>query len=119
MARATLVTMLELEQDQPMPLITRRRVIGERMMVSEVVLSPGFEIPVHQHDNEQIVMMLRGLAEFDLIEDGVQRTVEVRGGQTLVLPGNIPHGCRAIEECVILDLFSPASERTGVDDAGR
>ncbi|MCW5776313.1 MAG: cupin domain-containing protein [Phycisphaeraceae bacterium] len=115
MTRAVVVTMSDLEQDHPLPLIARRRVIGERMMISEVVLSPGFEVPVHHHGNEQIVVMLRGLAEFDLIEDGVLRTVVVRAGQTLVLPSNVPHGCRALEECVILDLFSPVSEKTGVD----
>jgi quercetin dioxygenase-like cupin family protein len=98
-----------------MPLIARRRVIGERMMISEVVLSPGFAVPVHEHANEQLVVMLRGRAEFDLVEDGVTRTIEVRGGQVLVLPPNLPHGCRAIEECIILDLFSPVSETTGVD----
>lgn len=118
MTQARLLTIDELPQDHPMPRIARRRVVGQRMMISQVVLSPGFEIAAHSHDNEQIVVMLRGRAEFDLVEGGVTRTVEVRGGQALVLPPNLPHGCRAIEECLILDLFSPVCEKTGVDRTG-
>lgn len=118
MTRANVVTMEDLPRDHPMPRIARRRVIGEKMMISEVVLSPGFEVPVHSHENEQIVVMLRGRAEFDLEEEAGSRTVEVTGGQVLVLPSGVPHGCRAIEECVILDLFSPVSETTGVDAHG-
>jgi quercetin dioxygenase-like cupin family protein len=118
MTKASLHTLAELPQDRPMPLITRRRVIGDKMMVSEVVLSKGFELGVHQHENEQFVVMLRGVAEFDIVENGRARKVTVRGGQVLTLPANVPHGCRAIEECVILDLFSPVSEKTGVDAHG-
>jgi quercetin dioxygenase-like cupin family protein len=115
MPRASLLTLDELPQDNPMPLIARRRILGERMMISEVVLAPGFAVPVHEHENEQLVVMLRGHAEFDVVEDGVTRSVDVRGGQVLVLPSGTPHGCRAIEECLILDLFSPVSAGTGVD----
>ncbi|HZW09967.1 MAG TPA: cupin domain-containing protein [Phycisphaerales bacterium] len=115
MPNAILLTLDQLPQDHPMPLIARRRVIGDRMMISEVVLSPGFEVPVHAHENEQLVVMLRGHAEFDLVEEGVTRTIDVRTGQVLVLPAGTPHGCRAVDECLILDLFSPVSEATGVD----
>ena len=115
MATAHLLTLAELPIDTPMPLITRQRVLGDRMMISRVILEEGFVIGMHHHENEQMVVMLSGLAEFDLEEVGGVRTVEVRGGQVLVLPGNVPHGCRAIERCEILDLFSPVSEMTGVD----
>jgi quercetin dioxygenase-like cupin family protein len=43
------------------------------------------------------------------------RTVEVNSGEVLHLPSNVPHSCRALEDTEILDLFSPISERTGVD----
>lgn len=118
MPRASLITLAELPADYPMPLITRQRVLGEQMMISRVILQPGFVVATHHHPNEQMVVMLTGRAEFDLEEDGAARTVEVRGGQVLLLPGGVPHGCRAIERCEILDLFSPVSETTGVDQRG-
>ncbi|MFI4891870.1 MAG: hypothetical protein ACIAQ0_00340 [Phycisphaerales bacterium JB058] len=37
------------------------------------------------------------------------------GGQAIVLPPNVPHGAEALEETIILDLFSPPSEKTGID----
>ncbi|MBK7405545.1 MAG: cupin domain-containing protein [Phycisphaerales bacterium] len=117
MTTARLLTLDQLPTDHPMPLLTRRRIIGEHMMISQVLLAPGFTVAVHSHANEQFVVMLRGRAEFDLVEGSLTRTIEVRGGQTLVLPPNVPHGCRAIEECLILDLFSPVSQTTGVDTA--
>ena len=115
MTTAHVLTLGDLPTDHPMPLISRQRVIGEQMMISRVILEPGFTVQVHHHENEQMVVMLAGHAEFDLDEPGGQRTVEVRGGQVLVLPANVPHGCRAIERCEILDLFSPVSQATGVD----
>lgn len=118
MPRASLLTLADLPTDHPMPLISRQRVLGDRMMISRVLLEPGFVIGVHHHPNEQMVVMLAGRAEFDLQEDAAPRTVEVRAGQVLVLPGGVPHACRAIERCEILDLFSPVSETTGVDRAG-
>ncbi len=118
MPHARLLTLADLPTDRPMPLISRQRVIGQQMMISRVILEPGFKVGVHHHANEQMVVMLRGRAEFNLEEPGGARTVEVRGGQVLLLPGGVPHGCRAIERCEILDLFSPVSETTGVDQGG-
>lgn len=115
MPTAQLLTLADLPTDSPMPLLSRQRVIGEQMMISRVMLEAGFEIPVHHHANEQMVVMLTGHAEFALDEQAGRRTVAVRSGQVLVLPGNVPHGCRAVERCEILDLFSPVSETTGVD----
>ncbi len=111
----------ELPRDQPMARIDRRRVIGEKMMVSEVQLQPGFEVPTHSHENEQFVIMLSGRCIFGLGADGTaeRREIEVRGGEVLVLPPNLPHSCRAIEATHILDLFSPPSATTGVDASPR
>ena len=109
----------DLLTDRPMPLIERRRVIAERMMISRVVLSKGFVLASHSHANEQIVVMLSGHCKFGLGAEGSpeHREVDLRGGEVLVLPANVPHSCRAIEESVIHDLFSPVSEKTGIDRA--
>ncbi|MEQ9096545.1 MAG: cupin domain-containing protein [Phycisphaerales bacterium] len=113
----TLHTLADLPSDQPMPLIDRRRIMGGRMMISEVVLHPGFEVASHSHENEQMVVMLEGRAEFTIggTEGGDGEKVIVSAGQVLELPPNLPHACRALERCRILDLFSPVSEKTGVD----
>ena len=43
------------------------------------------------------------------------REVVVAGGEVLHLPSELPHSCRALEDTLILDLFSPPSATTGVD----
>ena len=117
MTEARKETLADLLCDSPMPLIRRRRVVGERMMISEVFLERGFFVASHQHENEQMVVMLSGRCLFTLGAEGTpaHREVVVHGGDVLVLPENVPHSCRALEDTRILDLFSPVSEKTGID----
>lgn len=117
MPERLLHTLSELPVDRPMPKIVRRRVVGEQMMVSAVVLEEGFMLESHQHFNEQFVVVQRGRCVFGLGAPGSPeyREVEVHAGQVLTLPSNTPHSCRALEETHILDLFSPPSVMTGVD----
>lgn len=101
-----------------MPLIERRRIIGSHVMLSRVELAPGFVVPTHSHANEQMVCVLSGRAAFVLAEGTPhEQRVTLAAGQVLHLPPNAPHGCTALESTVILDVFSPPSEKTGVDRA--
>ena len=109
----------ELAVDRPMPLIERQRIIGERAMISRVLLAKGFAVGTHRHDNEQFAIVLSGRIRFTLgpAEDPEQRVETLTGGQTLRIPAGAPHGAEALEETLILDVFSPPSEKTGVDGA--
>ena len=108
----------QLPIDSPMELLTRQRVIGQNAMLARVVLHKGCDVKTHAHDNEQFVVMLTGRCMFGLGAPGAAdyEEIELRGGEVLVLPGNVPHSCRALEDSQILDLFSPISEKTGVDN---
>jgi quercetin dioxygenase-like cupin family protein len=92
--------------------IDRRRIIGEKMMISQVFLSKGFDLASHRHENEQFVVLVSGRCLFGVGDEGGpgHRTIEVRAGEVLHLPGNVAHSCRALEDTQILDLFSPISE---------
>lgn len=100
-----------------MALLTRKRIIGEQMMISRVVLSKGCDVPSHSHANEQFAVLLSGKVRFGLGPPGTPeyREITVSGGEVLHLPGNLPHSAFAVEETVILDLFSPPSQTTGID----
>ena len=115
--RAVLYRRDDLPVDQPMPLITRRRVIGEQMMVSDIELERGFKVPTHAHENEQIAMVLSGRLLFGLGADDSadRREIIVEAGGILHLPSNVPHSAEALEDTHVIDLFSPPSETTGVD----
>ena len=105
--------------DHPMARIERRRIIGERVMIAQVRLQKGFDLASHRHENEQHVLLISGRCVFGLGEPGTDtyHEIELRGGQTLELPGNVWHSCRALEDSLIYDVFSPVSATTGVDRA--
>ena len=104
-----------------MPQLERRRVIGEQAMISHVTLHKGCMVPTHAHTNEQFCCVLSGRLRFGLGAEGSpeRREVTVSAGEVLHLPSNLPHSAEALEETVVLDVFSPPSERTGIDQPRR
>lgn len=115
---ARVIAWSNLPTDRPMPKIERARIIGEHVMISKVKLSKGFELATHHHFNEQMVCVMSGRAIFVLHEGTPkEKSVTVKAGEVLHLPPHVPHGCKAIEDTEIWDIFSPPSEKTGVDRA--
>lgn len=113
MANWSVVAWDGLADDRPMALLSRRRVIGEKSMISRVVLERGCDVPVHTHENEQISVIISGCLRFTLGAEGTVR--EVAAGEVLLLPSGCPHGAYALEETVVLDIFAPPSAGTGID----
>ena len=108
----------DLEADHPMPLLERKRIHGDRMTVAHVHLSKGFKIDPHFHDEEQIAIVLSGEIRFLVGEPSDQKEVIVGANEILHLPSNVPHGAEALEDTIVLDLFSPPASETGIDRAG-
>lgn len=106
-----------LPTDTPMEKIARQRIIGEKMMISKVFLDRGCIVPTHQHENEQFACIMSGALRFGLGAEGSaeRREIIVKAGEVLHLPSNLPHSAEAIEDTVVLDLFSPPSAGTGID----
>lgn len=108
----------DMEAETPMPGILRRRIIGEKAMVSDVRIEKGCEVPWHQHPNEQIAIVLEGRLQFDVATpDGGTRRYILEPGDVLHLPGHVGHGGVALEDCRAIDIFSPPSEATGIDQS--
>ena len=107
----------DLPVDHPMPLIDRQRVIGEKAMLSRMVLHEGLTVDVHHHETEQFVVILEGHMRFTLHdgEDGAERMLELRGGDVLHVPSNVPHGAEALSTSIVIDIFAPPALTTGVD----
>jgi quercetin dioxygenase-like cupin family protein len=108
----------EMAAEAPMPGIMRRRIIGEKAMVSDVRIAKGCEVPWHQHPNEQIALVLEGRLQFDVATpDGGTRRYILEAGDALHLPGHVGHGGMALEDCRAIDIFSPPTEATGIDQS--
>jgi quercetin dioxygenase-like cupin family protein len=103
--------------DTPLDNLERRRVVGEHAMLSHVTLHAGCVVPSHAHDNEQFACVVSGRVRFGVGAEGGpdHREHEMATGEVLYLPANVPHSVVALEESVVIDVFSPPSEKTGVD----
>ena len=91
------------------PLLDRRLVTGERMMLAHVYLRKGCVVPRHSHENEQITYVLSGALHFWLGEDEAEEVV-VRAGEVLTIPPHLPHKALALEDTLDVDIFSPPRE---------
>ena len=61
---------------------------------------------MHDHENEQIATVLEGRVRF--VVGGEDRVVEA--GMTVPLAANVPHEVEALEDSIVLDVFSPVRE---------
>ena len=106
----------ELDTRTPMDGVLARRLTGENVMVQHLTVAKGAAAPMHHHENEQIMTVLSGAFRMTVQDsNGQTRSFTMSPGEILHLPPNCPHGGEAVEDCVILDIFSPPSESTGID----
>jgi quercetin dioxygenase-like cupin family protein len=106
-----------IEADHPIDRVSRQLVVGERMMVGRMVLEEGFDMEPHVHHNEQISIVVEGSLLFRVgtVGSDTFREELVSAGQVMQLPPFVPHAAKALERTVVFDLFSPPSEKTGID----
>lgn len=84
----------------------RTMATGERVMICEFFLERGVEIPLHSHMHEQAGYVIQGTITFNI--DG--KTHKLYRGDTYVIPGDVPHGAYAHEDCILVEVFSPPRE---------
>ena len=96
----------ELPHEQLSPLIGRRLINGDEMMIAQVYLAKGAIVPKHSHENEQLTYILEGLLRFTLGDDESE-VVDVAAGQVLHLPSHLPHQAEALETTLDVDIFAP------------
>jgi quercetin dioxygenase-like cupin family protein len=88
------------------PLLARRVISGERIMLAHIYLEAGALVPKHSHENEQLAYVLEGSMRFWLGEDGSQ-VIDVGAGEVLHIPSNLPHSAEALEKTLDVDIFCP------------
>lgn len=86
--------------------ISRRLVTGDRMMLAHVYLKKGALVPRHSHENEQLTYVLEGALRFWIGADE-SRVVDVKAGEVLHIPSQVPHKAEALEDTLDVDVFSP------------
>ncbi len=93
----------DVEEEHLNPLLDRRLVVGEQLMLARVLLKKGCVVPEHSHENEQLTYILEGALKFWI--DG--KVLVVAAGEVLCIPPHLPHKAEALEDTVDLDVFYP------------
>jgi quercetin dioxygenase-like cupin family protein len=63
-------------------------------------------VPRHDHPNEQVANVVSGRLRFVVGDE----EVVVAAGESISLPGGVPHEVEALEDSLVLDVFSPVRE---------
>jgi quercetin dioxygenase-like cupin family protein len=96
----------EMPREAVSPMLDRRLITGDRMMLAHVYLKKGCVVPKHSHENEQFTYILEGALHFWIGDDGGEEVI-VRAGEVLHIPSNVPHKAEALEDTLDVDVFDP------------
>jgi quercetin dioxygenase-like cupin family protein len=96
----------DMPRESVAPLLERRLITGDRMMLAHVYLKKGMIVPKHQHENEQITYILEGELKF-WIGDDESQIVHVRAGEVLHIPSMVFHKAEAVVDTLDVDIFDP------------
>ena len=85
-----------------------RRVLAykEKLFLAEHEMVKGWVGTVHSHPHDQIVYVVHG--HLKVVCQG--KTFEVLTGDTFVVRGRVEHGASALEESLVIDVFTPCRE---------
>jgi quercetin dioxygenase-like cupin family protein len=86
--------------------IKRRMIVGTNEMLVRWEFREGAVAARHSHPHEQIVMMFEGKLRLTV---GDVATI-MSPGDIVVIPPDVPHEAQALEDTVVLDIFSPPRE---------
>ena len=81
-------------------------VYGEKTLMGEFRISKGAVIPTHAHPHEQTGVMISGRLRFN-VEGNI---TEAEAGDSWCIPGNVEHSAEALEDSVVVEVFSPVRE---------
>lgn len=79
---------------------------GERTLLGEFRIAKGGVIPPHSHPHEQTGYLVSGLLRFTI--DG--KSSDAKPGDAWCIAGGVEHGAVALEDTVVIEMFSPVRE---------
>lgn len=79
---------------------------GEKTLMGQFKIAKGSIIPNHSHPHEQIGIVISGKLRFNM--DG--KIWDAETGDSWCLVGDTDHSAEALEDSVIIEVFSPVRE---------
>jgi len=72
----------------------------------EITFEKGSTITRHSHPHEQIGCLIKGRLQFELGDE----KADLGTGDSWVVPGNTEHAATALEDSLVVEVFSPVRE---------
>ena len=79
---------------------------GDKTLMGQFKIAKGSAIPAHSHPHEQTGIMISGKLCWNV--DG--EIIETVAGDSWCLPGGLEHSAEALEDSMIIEVFSPVRE---------
>ena len=107
----------DVTEEQVNPSMKRKMIWGEKIMIAKMQFGDGFVVPMHSHENEQVTQVTKGTIRFWFGDENAE-PVELHEGDSVVIPGNLPHKALMIGEVEETDTWAPPRQDwlDGTDD---
>jgi quercetin dioxygenase-like cupin family protein len=88
------------------PLMARKIISGEKLMIARMKFKDGFLVPQHSHMHEQITQVLSGTIRFWF---GKKKEVmmDLFAGDVVVIPSDLPHEALMMGDVEEIDTWAP------------
>ena len=94
-------------ESKPEPGLTRKvMAYNDKLFLAEHQMVKGWVGTVHSHPHDQVVYVVRG--HLKVACQG--KTFEIRSGDSFVVRGGVEHGASALEDSLVVDVFTPCRE---------
>ncbi|HJZ51814.1 MAG TPA: cupin domain-containing protein [Candidatus Acidoferrales bacterium] len=94
-------------ESKPEPGLTRKvMAYNDKLFLAEHQMVKGWVGSVHSHPHDQVVYVVRG--HLKVTCQG--KTFEIRSGDSFVVRGDVEHGASALEDSLVVDVFTPCRE---------
>ena len=91
----------------PEPGLERRvGAYNEKLFLAEHRMEKGWAGAAHSHAHDQIVYVVSG----HLLVNAGDQAFEIRGGDSFIVRGGVLHQASALEESIVIDVFTPCRE---------
>jgi len=103
------ITWDDVPSEEVTPMMKRKIVSGQKLMIARMHFKDGFKVPLHSHENEQITQVISGTIRFWFGERKEQE-MELNAGEMVVIPPNLPHEALMIGDVEETDSWAPPRE---------
>lgn|ERR1035441_1299917 len=95
-----------IHEDTLNPLAGRKALHGSAITVARFRFDKGNQVAMHHHANDQVTIVHSGAIRMVCGDE----VLNMKTGDMVHVPPHVPHGNEALEDTIIIEVFSPVRE---------